>query len=122
MADTLRDFDGTAVLVCAADGDSLRGERDATDVIGEAMYLGAAWVAVPVERLHDDFFRLRTRVAGDFLQKFVNYRLGVAVVGDVSPYTEASTALRDFVRESNRGTHVWFVPDTEVLRLRLTGA
>ncbi|MGI5489051.1 DUF4180 domain-containing protein [Microtetraspora malaysiensis] len=122
MTDTLRDFDGTAVLMCAANGDPLREERDAIDVIGEAMYLGAAWVAVPVERLHDDFFRLRTRVAGDFLQKFVNYRLGVAVVGDVSPYTEASTALRDFVRESNRGTHVWFVPDTEALRLRLTRA
>ncbi|WP_433345324.1 DUF4180 domain-containing protein [Microtetraspora malaysiensis] len=122
MTDTLRDFDGTAVLMCAANGDPLREERDAIDVIGEAMYLGVAWVAVPVERLHDDFFRLRTRVAGDFLQKFVNYRLGVAVVGDVSPYTEASTALRDFVRESNRGTHVWFVPDTEALRLRLTRA
>ncbi|WP_066943357.1 DUF4180 domain-containing protein [Microtetraspora fusca] len=95
----------------------LRDERDAVDAIGEAMYLGATWVAVPVERLQDDFFRLRTRVAGDFLQKFVNYRLGVAVVGDVSPYTEAST-----VRESNRGTHVWFVPDAQALRLRLTGA
>ena len=33
----------------------------------------------------------------------------VAIVGDISAYTEKSAPLRDFVRESNRGTQVRFV-------------
>ncbi|WP_411141730.1 DUF4180 domain-containing protein [Streptomyces sp. x-80] len=119
MPDALQHLGGIPVFVCAADGAPLRDERAAIDVIGNASYQGAAWVAVPVGRLTDDFFRLRTRLAGDIVQKFVNYRMGLAVVGDISAHTDASTALRDFVRESNRGTQTWFVPDTEALRTRL---
>ena len=46
------------------DGDAIRGERDATDLIGNAFYQEAAWVALPVARLPDEFFELRTRMAG----------------------------------------------------------
>ncbi|KJK59384.1 DUF4180 domain-containing protein [Saccharothrix sp. ST-888] len=119
MPDTLQHLGATPVLVCASDGTPLRDERTATDVIGDGFGLGADWVAVPVGRLTDDFFRLRTRIAGDIVQKFVNYRLGLAIVGDISHHLDASTALRDFVRESNRGTQLWFVPDIEALRTRL---
>ncbi|MFD7893593.1 DUF4180 domain-containing protein [Streptomyces sp. NPDC059743] len=122
VPDVLQHLDGTPVLMCAPDGPPLGDERAATDVIGDGMYHGAAWAAVPVARFTDDFFRLRTRVAGDIVQKFANYRLKLAVVGDITSYTEASTALRDFVRESNRGTQLWFVPDTEALRVRLASA
>ncbi|GAA3141745.1 DUF4180 domain-containing protein [Planomonospora alba] len=121
MPDVLHHLSGTPVLVCAADGPALRGEREAADVIGEMFSQGATWAAVPVARLTDDFFRLRTRVAGGIVQKFVNYRLGFAVVGDISRHLEAGSALRDFVGESNRGTQVWFVPDLEALRSRLAG-
>ncbi|WP_128984818.1 DUF4180 domain-containing protein [Streptomyces roseicoloratus] len=116
---TLRDLHGTPVLLCPPEGPLLLGEREAVDVIGEGSYAGASWVAVPVERLPDDFFRLRTRVAGDIVQKFATYRLGLAVVGDIPRHLEESTALRDFVRESNRGTQLWFVPDTAALAERL---
>ncbi|MFC0863635.1 DUF4180 domain-containing protein [Sphaerimonospora cavernae] len=119
MTDTLQQINGTPVFVCAADGEPLRGERDAVDLIGNASYQGAAWVAVPAGRFPDDFFRLRTRVAGEIAQKFVNYRMGLAVVGDISRHTAASTALRDFVYESNRGTQLWFVPDMDALHDRL---
>ncbi len=119
MPDPLQDFSGTPVLVYAPDGPPLRNENDALDVIGESGYLGAAWVAIPVERFTDDFFRLRTRVAGDIVQKFANYGMGLAVIGDISRHADASSALRDFVRESNRGTLLWFLPDTDALRSRL---
>ncbi|MGA5699382.1 DUF4180 domain-containing protein [Peterkaempfera bronchialis] len=119
MPDTLQHINGTPVLVCAADGEPVRGERDATDLIGEAFHHDASWIAIPADRFEDDFFRLHTRVAGEIVQKFANYRLRVAIVGDISRHTAASSALRDFVRESNRGTQLWFVSDTEALRDRL---
>ncbi|MFG2616826.1 DUF4180 domain-containing protein [Streptomyces sp. NPDC048507] len=119
MTDTIETLAGTPVLVRPPDGAPVRDERDATDLIGEGWYRGAEWVLLPAACLSEDFFRLRTRLAGDIVQKFVNYRMGLAVVGDISHHVEASDSLRDFVRESNRGTQLWFLPDAEALRARL---
>ncbi|WP_101256645.1 DUF4180 domain-containing protein [Streptomyces barkulensis] len=115
---TLRTFHGIPVLMCADEGAAI-GEREALDLIGDAGYQGARWVAVPAGRLHEDFFRLRTGLAGEIVQKFANYRLGLAVVGDVSARTAAGTALRDFVRECDRGRQTWFVADETELAERL---
>jgi hypothetical protein len=68
-------------------------------------------VAVPVGRFDERFFSLRTDLAGEVMQKFVNYRIRLAVVGDLSAHLAGSTALRDLVTESNRGAQVWFVAD-----------
>lgn len=107
------------VLMCAPDGESIGSEGDALDLIGNASYQGAQWVVVPAERFDEGFFRLRTRIAGDIIQKFVQYRMGLVVLGDISRHTEASSALRDFVRECDRGRQTWFLADLEELRERL---
>ncbi|MGW2930646.1 DUF4180 domain-containing protein [Streptomyces sp. NPDC001156] len=49
----------------------------------------------------------------------MNYRLDMAVVGDISRHTESSSALRDFVGECNRGRRTWFPVDVGELRERL---
>lgn len=103
-----------------ADGQVIARTEDAMDLIGNASYSGVGLVALPVGRLHPEFFQLSSLLAGDILQKFVNYRVRVAIVGDISEYVAQSDALRDFVWESNRGEHVWFVADLDELRSRLT--
>lgn len=118
---TLQTVHDVPVLLCPSEGEPIHGEREALDLIGDAGYQGARWVVVPVGRLHESFFRLETRVAGDIVQKFANYRLGLVVLGDVSRHTDGSSALRDFVRECNRGRQVWFVSDAEELGERLKG-
>lgn len=92
---------------------------DAVSLIGEARSGGAAIVAIPTSRLNEDFFRLRTGVAGAFLQKFVMYGVQVVILGDIDQAVAASVALRDFVRESNRGTAIWFCKDEKELAKRL---
>jgi len=94
---------------------------DAMDLIGNASYSGVSLVALPVERLDPEFFRLSSLLAGDILQKFVNYRVQLAIIGDISRYVAASDALRDFVWESNRGSHVWFLPDEAALVAKVGG-
>ncbi|WP_175408811.1 DUF4180 domain-containing protein [Streptomyces sp. TRM64462] len=116
---TLETINDVPVLLCPPEGDPIRGEADALDLIGDAGYQGAQWVVIPAERLDESFFHLHTRVAGDIIQKFANYRLGVAITGDISRHTESSPALRDFVRECNRGRQTWFLSGTEELAERL---
>src|SRR5580693_3996373 len=111
------DVHGLSVFACPPDGPKLRSDRDAVDLIGEAS--GFAVILIPAERLDPDFFRLRTGVAGAFLQKFVTYGRRVAILGDISRYMEESSAWRDFVVEANRGDHVWFVRTIEDLEMRI---
>jgi hypothetical protein len=115
----VRELGGCRVLVCADEGAALAVEADAGALLGDALSVGADWIAVPVTRLGPDFLRLGTRLAGAVVQKFVNYRIGFAVVGDLSAQLAASEALRDFVREANRGSTTWFVADPGELERRL---
>jgi len=77
--------------------------------------------AVVLEKsaLPEAFFELSTRLAGEILQKFAQYRFAVAIAGEFSSYE--SQALQDFIRESNRGRHVKFLPDIEACEDALAG-
>ena len=118
MTDELQERAGTQVLMCHPDGPQVATVEDALDLIGAA-FAGAEVVAVPAVRLDPGFFALGTRFAGEVMQKFANYRLRLAVVGDISEHLAASSALRALVRESNAAGHVWFLPDLEALDARL---
>ena len=122
MSDQVLDLHGLHILLCDADGPRLASERDATDIIGDAFGAQAQMVVLPVARLADDFLDLRTRLAGEVIQKFVNYQIRLAILGDIEAPLAASKALRDFVYESNRGRHVWFAADMDELAERLAKA
>jgi hypothetical protein len=117
MPDTISSVRGVPALFCDPRGPKLRDDRDATEVIGEAFSRQVDLVVLPVERLAEEFFQLSTGVAGEILQKFVLYGLRLAIVGDITRQLEASRALRDLVRESNRGRHVRFLADMGQLDL-----
>ena len=61
--------------------------------------------------LNRDFFDLKTGLAGEMLQKFSNYNVKLAIVGDFSKYK--SKSLRDFIRESNWGNMIFFAEDLQ---------
>lgn len=107
------------VLVIAAGGAKLAAQEDIRGLVEEAMSERARIVAVPAGRLDDSFFHLASGFAGELLQKFVNYQLKLAVVGDIERHVAASTALRDFIIECDRGNDVFFVADMSALEARL---
>jgi hypothetical protein len=120
--DEVRNIGGRPVYVCAEDGPSLAADYELSGLIGELFGASARVVAIPLTRLGPDFLRLGTGVAGQILQKLVNYRFQVVVVGEVSAAVARSEPLRDFVRESNRGTTVWFVEDLAGLEAKLAAS
>ena len=76
-------------------------------------------IAVNKEAIVDDFFILSTCMAGEILQKFINYGVKFAIYGDFSQYT--SKPLRDFMYESNRGKDIFFQPSVSLAVDKLSG-
>lgn len=106
-------------LIGVVDADwQVQNLGDVLDVIGEAGYAGCEGVVLAAECLPEAFFDLSSRMAGDFLQKFVNYRLPVAIVGDFSHYP--SKHLQEFIYESNQGKQVFFMADEAKAMAKLT--
>jgi hypothetical protein len=122
MSGSLQEIAGVRAYVCAAEGAPIASDRDAADLVGETLGHEARLVVIPLARLGPHFLDLKTGLAGAVLQKFVNYRRRVVILGDVSGAVAASGALRDFVRESNRGQTVWFMPDMAALEAKLAQA
>ncbi len=110
---------GRAVAVVESTVPIITDVQSALDVMMTAKYeTGASCLAVEKSALAEGFFILSTGLAGEILQKFVNYGVRCAVYGDLSGYT--SKPLRDFVRESNRrGREVCFAADLEEALERL---
>ena len=84
----------------------------AMDLLASVRYeTGCSAMVLRKEQLVEDFFRLSSGIAGEVLQKFTNYQMRLAIVGDFSHYT--SKPLRDFIYESNQGKQVGFWPTEE---------
>lgn len=94
--------------------------QSALDLLMTAKYeLGTKNIAINKKLVHPDFFVLSTGMAGEILQKYVNYGGRIAIYGDYSGYT--SKPLHDFIYESNKGKDVFFVGTEEEALARLTG-
>ena len=110
---------GIQVFQVPADGPVIQTEREATDMLGEAIGRDAKLVVLPSVRLAPAFFQLRTGLAGAIAQKFVNYRMKLAIVGVIPDEALQSSALQAFIKECNRGQNIWFLDQIEDLEKKL---
>ncbi|MDD3410442.1 MAG: DUF4180 domain-containing protein [Eubacteriales bacterium] len=114
---------GVAVAVVETDGKQLAmtDAASALDLAMTAKYeCGASRIVIPQSAVARDFFVLSTGLAGEILQKYVNYQFKIAIYGDFTRYT--SKPLHDFMVESNRGKDVFFVSTEEEAVARLAKA
>ena len=92
-----------------AEGLVLTSVEDGLSLLGDLYYQGFDKIILHEENIVPEFFDLKTKLAGEVLQKFVQYRMPLAVVGDFSKCT--SKSLRDFIYECNQGRQVNFVQE-----------
>lgn len=84
--------------------------QSALDFIATIKYeTGCNHIILNKSAICEDFFNLKTKLAGEILQKFINYYVKIAIVGDFSIYT--SNSLKDFIYESNKGNDIFFLSD-----------
>lgn len=86
--------------------------EDALDLMGAASYLGVHKIIIGKKHVTPGFFDLKTKIAGEILQKFSNYRMELAIVGNFA--NSKSKSLNDFILESNKTGRIHFVPSLEV--------
>lgn len=80
---------------------------DGLDLMGNIYYQGIDKIILHQQNITPAFFDLKTKMAGEILQKFSTYRVRLAIVGDYSTFS--SKSLQDFIYESNKGKQVNFV-------------
>ena len=84
--------------------------QSALDFMATVKYeTGCSHIILNKSAICEDFFILRTKLAGEILQKFVNYHVKLAIIGDFSVHK--SKNFQDFIYESNKGNDVFFVPN-----------
>jgi hypothetical protein len=92
--------------------------QDALELLMSVSYEhGVQKVVLHQKDLIAAFFDLKTRLAGEVLQKVANYRMQLAIVGDFGNIP--SDSLRSFILESNRGKQVFFADTVEAALQKL---
>lgn len=92
--------------------------QDVLDLLGESGSNDCSRIIIYEKNLNPDFFNLKTGFAGEILQKFSNYNVKLAIVGDFSKYV--SKSLRDFIYESNKGRLIFFTDNINDALLKLS--
>jgi hypothetical protein len=103
-----------------ADKIIIHSAADGLNILGDIYYQGFDRVIVYEKNITPDFFQLANGMAGEVLQKFSNYRVRLAIVGDFSAHP--SKSLKQFIFESNKTGHINFVSSLNEALLKLSSA
>lgn len=106
------DCGGGIIAVVSSDSKVITDVDSALDLLMSAKYdAGTKYIVVDKKLIIEDFFVLSSGLAGEILQKYINYGGKIAIYGDYSHYT--SKPLKDFIYESNKGRDIFFVATKE---------
>ena len=86
---------GGGIALISADSPVITDAQSALEVAMTVRFEGnVSKIALPKGALCEEFFVLSTGIAGEILQKWINYHIKAAIYGDFSRYT--SKPLKDF--------------------------
>jgi hypothetical protein len=103
----ISEINGIKIAEIIADSIVISEVQDALDLMADCSYQESHKIIMHKKNIIPDFFDLKTRLAGEILQKFSTYQVRLAIVGDFSEVT--SKSLKDFIYESNKNGRIIFV-------------
>ena len=114
-------LNGITTAHVTADERVIIDAQTALDLMMTVKYeTGTENIAISKNLIVDDFFILSSGLAGEILQKFINYGFRIAIYGDFSKFT--SKPLKDFMYESNKGRDIFVTDSLEKAKEKLTNA
>ena len=108
---------GNKIAEIISDDVIINNLQDALDLMANISYQEINKIIIKENNITTDFYKLRSGLAGEILQKCVNYGIKIAIVGDFEKYE--SESLKAFIVESNRGNQFFFVPDISEAKEKL---
>ena len=90
------------------DGLILNNPQDFLDI---AANIPSRNIIIHKENIIPEFFDLKTKIAGEILQKASNYNIKIGIVGEFNNIK--SKSLRDFIYESNKTKEIVFKENIE---------
>ena len=103
------DLGGSTAVEVVSGEVLINSEQDALDLMAEIGYLhDSRKIILYRTNLCDEFFVLSSGIAGSVMQKFSNYRVQAAIIGE---FNDTSKSLKAFIIECNRTRQVIFTPD-----------
>ncbi|MGO4786186.1 DUF4180 domain-containing protein [Paenibacillus sp. FSL K6-1330] len=104
--------DRGTIAVVSSNEILIKDVQSALDLMATVQYeTGSHRMVMNQSIFSEAFFDLKTRLAGEILQKYINYHVKVAIIGDFSIYP--SQSLQDFIYECNKGNDFFFLPSEQ---------
>ncbi|MFE0555692.1 DUF4180 domain-containing protein [Paenibacillus sp. NPDC058910] len=104
--------DRGTIAVVSSNEILIKDVQSALDLMATVQYeTGSHRMVMNQSIFSEAFFDLKTRLAGEILQKYINYHVKVAIIGDFSVYP--SQSLQDFMYECNKGNDFFFLPSEQ---------
>lgn len=95
------EINGKKYIECASAETPICTEQNVLDLIAACFENNTNLLLIEAQALADDFFKLRTGLAGGVLQKFINYNIKVAVV--MTDQQRVKGKFKEFITEANKG-------------------
>lgn len=99
----IRQIDNKKYIELISTTEPLSSENDALDLISLCWQHEAYALMIHYEVLSEDFFKLKTKVAGNIIQKFINYNIKAATI--VPHETIQKGRFKEMAMEMNKGNH-----------------
>ena len=91
-----------SIAIISSEEVIINNAQDSLDLISTVRYeYGCNKMIVNKKSITEDFFELRNGIAGEIMQKHINYQMPLAIVGDFESYN--SNSLKALIYENNKG-------------------
>lgn len=118
MKTQIHNINNTKIAELISDDLLIKEIQDGLDLLVNVYYQDMDRMIIHEKNITPHFFDLKTGMAGEILQKFSNYKMKLAIVGDLSKYQ--SKSLNDFIFESNKNGNINFVDSLEEALVKLS--
>lgn len=98
-----REINGKKYIELISTTKPIREENDALDLIALSWENDTKAFMIDHLALSEDFFKLKTKIAGNIIQKFINYGVKAAVI--VPAESILKGRFKEMATEINKGNH-----------------
>jgi PadR family transcriptional regulator AphA len=99
----IKEIDNKKYIELISTDELINSENDALDLIALCWEHDASAIIIHHTVLSEDFYNLKTKIAGNIIQKFINYGIKAAII--VPKETIQKGRFKEMALETNKGNH-----------------